>query len=133
MNGWQRLFIFICGLVLVPVLVVSFYSKPKQPFSSWEIKYSCDSTEFSDITYGNVDYFLAKALEIHNENSYWNLQKCLTELHAFKDGVKEKEAWARWWSDSYDSIFYSLVFLFIVYAIGRSIGWVWRGFRPKKT
>lgn len=136
LNGWERLFILLSGLGALALLVAAFTSYPRaSPDGSYAV-YTCALTE-SRVSPRDARVFLADGKIPGNRLYSWAsadflADSCRDDLTAIRDGKKHINdvlGWAKVCGIVATAYF---AFLFCAGLLGRALGWVWRGFFPRK-
>ena len=134
MNGWQRLFVLFSVIVYLFAGVVALLNLPTEPSDGeWGV-YSCGLNEWrvdatrATFLLSSVDN-LAKAKRHPGEKPS---AECYVELEQISLGQKLNAEV----SDHLVAMAWGAlgigVLLASVYAFGAALGWVWRGFFPRK-
>ena len=124
MNGWQRLFVVLALLVTLPAIVFGISQKPDGSF----YLYSCASP--SHVTQAKAVQALASGN--YREESWNEEPECLKALQRVASGAEGEERQRQWLRDLRNGAIALTIFFALVYALGWGLGWVWRGFFPKK-
>ncbi|MGN6223674.1 MAG: hypothetical protein ACTHN1_08520 [Pseudoxanthomonas sp.] len=126
LNGWQRLYVVLLLVVGLPLGVAGFYSMPNEHEGHYT---GCEKPSYADPAE-------AGRLLATGEWREWPSSReptCMFALREIADGTKYRQA-MRSWRDSVQSGIIAFVILFgAIYLFGLGIGWVWRGFFPKKN
>ena len=125
MNGWQRLFVVVSGVIILPPFLVWAFSKP-QDFAPL---YRCQTPTYVTIQEAK------SAINSNNDvaKSYYSSGECLAELEEVASGEDLKKRHDEWWKNFFHGAIFIGVLLFLIYALGWCAGWVWRGFFPKRA
>lgn len=123
MGGWTRLFIVVSCLVITPAFVIWAINKPRDG----AYLYECSTPVYPSIDDAKT------ALESGNfkQKEYYPRSDCEKALARIASGEDLKSRTEDWWGTFVTGAGVILIFLGMIYGIGRSIGWVWRGFFPK--
>lgn len=141
MNGWQRLFT-VFAVLFVLTMSAKFYALwPKDGAEMYV--FGCDGvvmlrpeaakTYLAALTTGQgLEKALPYPWTVENARQDIGNQKCITDLRAVIDGTTLSEARKGFLQELPLGIGLVLGVLAIVYFAGWVIGWVWRGFFPKR-
>ena len=126
MNGWQRLFVLISAIVIgLPAAI--WVGNTPETNGSYYIAGCRDSGPYTaddaKNTLGRTQY----------EQAEYSIYNCQDELTKIATGAKEAERWNDWRKDFRNGAIGIACFLSALYALGWALGWVWRGFFPKKS
>lgn len=140
MNGWRRLFVVVALIVSVPAAALWWINKPLEKDELRNL-YACEfaaapesmeQLRQTDLRYKELlasgkpaDRLVAKYMPQADAD-------CAERMSKILDGRAFAESSANWWQDFRNGLLALSVFLGSIYAIGFGLGWVWRGFRPKK-
>lgn len=133
MNGWQRLFVvFSCLVAVVGLLGFAATYPPER--DRWYV-FACDIS--SQVTREEAAQFLKEGVPRERFYSFADAletgklpQLCVDELELVaKDGMHSRAVRAHLISAGVGAAIIGGMLLF-VYALGWSLGWVWRGFFP---
>lgn len=136
LNGWERLFILLSGLGGLALLIMAVAYYPRVPADGAYEVYTCALTD-SRITPRDARVFLAES-KIPEERLYsWAspdflTDSCRNDLAEIRDGNRHWHDFVSWAKVSVATAAAYLAFLFCVGLLGRALGWVWRGFFPRK-
>lgn len=123
MNGWQRLFFVITAIVVLPALSVWWFSRPK-----------ADDERYASGCYdNNINYVSPADAEAYLRTSSNLAWPCKKSLASIASGHEAKLAVDGWRHDFEQGAVGIGIFLCVLYALGWSAGWIWRGFFPKKA
>lgn len=136
MSGWQRLFVLlvlVCGVPLLGIWTVIY-----SDIDDTHYAYYCD-LENDYLTADRARRYVrdreipASDLGAYRSTDPKRIQNCWGQIEAVASGdaTKKEEAEAR--KDLYVGTGAFAVFFGLVYALGAGLGWVWRGFFPRKA
>lgn len=125
MSGWKRLFTVFAVCVCTLSGAAWWLNKP-------------DGLQGSRLAMGcldafNTSYFTPAEAGIAYLTLSDKSTQCAKDLRKISSGDAYREDRSRWWSTLNEGARVVLAFLFIVYGLGWAIGWIWRGFFPKRT
>ena len=125
MNGWQRLFVMFVLVVAVAAFAIWVSQKPG------DYRYVSDCSEPNRVTQAEA----AAAIASNNfRENPWNVEpKCLRELEQVASGRESRKKHDVWRSDLKGGAIALTIFFAVIYCLGWALGWVWRGFFPKKA
>lgn len=124
MNGWQRMFVVFSVIVIIIPAAVWIADKPDGAQAKrWA--FSCALRD------QNVSPQEAKNLLMF-EHDAASGPDCTDSLKSIASGKAYRDDIARWTGSFKAGALVIGVFLAVVYALGWALGWIWRGFFPKK-
>lgn len=135
MEGWRRLFVVLCWLVGACVGLVAFSQYPDKARDDDVWSCSLRDTSVSAerarqlLAIGHIP--LAENYEFPEGNLPIS-GECADDLQAVANGRMRTKRIAAWRADTFQAAWYAAIALAIVFAVGRALGWVWRGFRPAR-
>ncbi|WP_457097887.1 hypothetical protein [Lysobacter sp. P5_B9] len=125
MNGWQRLYVFALILISSATFGIWRFQKPSDSFYAVGCDYPMYATE------GDAKNHLGR--HDYREHDFAQEPRCYESLREIAIGEAAAAAEQRW-REAFRIGALTLAILFaFIYAIGFGIGWVWRGFFPKKS
>lgn len=147
LNGWQRLYCVLAVIVVLPALGVWGISKPKWDgaYPAWNCydlrpHASFTAPEAKAILDSYKGQVLSDGLKLRPET--WPQRSddkphlfsdCAQELTNIASGLAARESHAKWWNNFLIGALFYLVAFGVLYAFGWSVGWIWRGFFPRRT
>ncbi len=136
MNGWQRLFLVIVVGTCAVFAAVTVAQRPSPDDSHFIIK--CRLVD-SYVTPERAKKYLSEQRIPEEDFQSWahdntaeDWKECSTELKEVASGAEYREAQARWKESTQWAIAGIAIFFAVLYALGAALGWVWRGFFPRK-
>jgi hypothetical protein len=147
MNGWQRLFTLLAALTVVPTAAVLYADRPDSSETFWAGE--CAGSKYYSQADANVA--LAK-MEVFAKDAPWKrdahlpqtatdeelaeiiraVEACKSDLESIASGQELTRSVARWNTRAKAAAVFVSALLLGLYAVGWGLGWVWRGFFPKK-
>ncbi|HEX4852753.1 hypothetical protein [Arenimonas sp.] len=131
------MFVVLCGIVAVPALIAFIALFPREQ-EIWGV-YGCSLQDTAMTKARAIDYqkngipeadFYPWALE---DGSVDRFQDCTAEIRAIADGsILDKKVSQHWRDASWVGLVLAAL-LVTLYALGWSVGWIWRGFFPKRS
>ncbi len=138
MNGWRRLFSLFSGLFLLLAAILWYGTYPSQRSDGLETVYDCSLSE-NELSKQDAQRFLqagripAAMTYNYPEHDEVVAGDCADALEAVANGTAHDLRVGAWWSQGFEGALGIAAFLVFLYALGACLGWVWRGFRPKKS
>lgn len=133
MNGWQRLFVVFSVLCVGVVVSMVAVEAPSRGIQS---VYTCGLLE-SDVTQARAKQYVKNGIPV--DETYLSgvdpmpgHAECFADLQRVADGTMYSHRVREHWGEASELLPWLLGFLALVYAAGWALGWVWRGFFPKK-
>lgn len=123
MNGWQRIFVVLALVIALPSLGIWLLSKPSSDGNSYA--YGCYESNISYVTIKDADVYLRTTPGLAFE--------CKKSLAEIASGEVQARNVEQWWKNFKFGVVGIGAFLAVVYALGWAMGWIWRGFFPKRT
>lgn len=125
MNGWQRLFALLAVIIILPAIALAAVGFPRANTRS----FADGCAEYQSYTIQQAQAVLATKSYAQSE---YSSTRCEDSLAKIASGNALSEERGRWWDTVQTGAFSIAAFLGVIYALGLAIGWVWRGFFPKK-
>lgn len=136
MNGWHRLFV-VYAVVVAIILGLKFLSYRPGEYAIGKYAASACGV-FRYVSKEDAGTYLKQGF-VHNtdypdvdENAHKLAPKCRADLEEYVSGKSLQTARSSWIKEWPLLVGFYLAILLLTYGIGWVIGWVWRGFRPRK-
>jgi len=126
MNGWARLYIVIAAATIGLSTAYVFGTEP-DPEAAVYVP-GCDGFTY----YTPSQARAALKLADWKQDGY-QTASCKESLESIGNGAAYQAEFSRWRDTSRQVVIGSTVFLLSLFAVGAAIGWVWRGFFPRKS
>lgn len=136
MNGWQRLYVVLAGLCALGI--GALYASSYPDTSAGSVVWACDGLVERDVTPHRAREYLRVGLVPESDRFSYpqgDLRiegDCANELQHVANGTLLESKRAEWWGEARKGAGWFLATASIVYLMGMALGWVWRGFFPKK-
>jgi hypothetical protein len=144
LNGWQRLYCVLAVVAVLPALALWGLSKPKWDgaYPAWNCyelsggaRYTAQEARVLIESYeGEV---LSDHLKLRPETwpprtdgKPYLFSDCAQDLTEISTGLAAKKAHAAWWNNFLIGGTFYLVAFILLYGLGWSLRWIWRGFFP---
>lgn len=159
MNGWRRLYVVIAGITFVSVAVVRVADRPTEERAKDYLTYVCEEAEearqkltdgakagtLDEYTYERAQEAIFKAeqkgltepqvtVTPEGQTIPWKIRK-VPNCNIIPAPILERQLSvdrSKWWGDNGRGMASYLIVFTMIYAIGWLLGWIWRGFFPRK-
>jgi hypothetical protein len=140
LNGWQRLFALLFALSLLALIGVMASVKPKRSDTGTYYVDACGlSVSRWDVSPAGALFYLKNGTIPAEDMGYAAdgrdgsiTPKCREQLAQIANGTRYRALLWNWVKVAGESFCYLLGSAWMVYLLGTAIGWVWRGFFPRK-
>ncbi len=125
--------VVICGALMALLMGSTYPGK-----SAANFVWACDGLTSSDVTANRAKEYLRNGrIPTSDTYSYPEADmriegECAQELQHVANGTLLGKKRADWWGEFWSGAGWFALLSAVVYVIGMAIGWVWRGFSPKK-
>lgn len=126
LNGWQRMYVVVAMLVGIPSAAIGFYSMPNEREDFYT---SCDTPSYATAEE-------ASRLLTNGKWREWTSSTeptCMLTLQKIADGTTYRQSMKAWRDGWRVGLISFVIFFGAIYLLGLGVGWIWRGFFPKKT
>lgn len=129
LGGWERAFVVTC-LATFAVVALDRVNALPSPAEEGRRVYRCDESLINL----REPVRPAQAAQLVYRETFANTvsSDCLDALTQIADGRAQAEEWRQWRKRSGENVSFAVAFLACIYVAGLAVGWVWRGFFPKK-
>lgn len=133
MNGWHRLFVLAVVTTGLGFGALHLVDRPNaEAYAA-----GCNLISWRIAPERAKEWLRAGAIPVSERRSYQTSDPledsvCRSEIEAIASGERYRQDSDRWLNYLRFKVIAFAVFWTIVYVVGRSLGWVWRGFFPKR-
>lgn len=132
MNGWQRLYVVAMVPLALLLLVGAVLNFPYE--SKVHYAFECPFEDYSFTQAQAVEIVATdgknEPLASYRRGKSW--PECMKRMKEISSGRALANDRERFWSDVFVGSAAFAVFAALVYSAGWAVGWVWRGFFPRK-
>lgn len=136
MEGWRRAFVVLCWIAGGGVALIAWSTYPDRALD--DDVWTCNLRN-SSVAPERARQLLALGHIPQPDNYDYPPRdipidgECADDLEVVAMGTARPKRIAAWRADALEAAWYTAIVLAVIFAFGRSLGWVWRGFRPLPT